>query len=47
MAIQIKISPKDELKIIKGGARKLVLPKQVHKSKKAYSRQVKHKKLDY
>ena len=47
MAIKIKISSQDELKIIKGGARKLILPKQVHKSKKAYSRQVKHKKLDY
>jgi len=47
MATQIKISPQDELKIIKSSARKIVLPRQVHKSKKAYSRQVKHKKLDY
>jgi len=47
MATQIKISPQDELKIIKSSARKIVLPRQVHKSKKAYSRQAKHKKLDY
>jgi hypothetical protein len=47
MLTQIKISPKDELKIIKSSSRKLILPRQVHKSKKAYSRQVKHKKLDY
>ena len=47
MTTQIKISSQDELKIIKSSTRKLVLPRQVHKSKKAYSRQVKHKKLDY
>lgn len=47
MATQIKISLQDELRVIKSGARKLAPPRQVHKSKKAYSRQTKHKKLDY
>jgi hypothetical protein len=47
MAIKIKITPADELKILKENSRKLLLARQVHKNKKAYSRRVKHKKVDY
>lgn len=46
MAIKIKISSEDELKIIKD-SRKPLLARQIHKNKKAYLRQAKHKKLDY
>lgn len=46
MAIQVKISRADELKILKE-ARKPLIANQIHKNKKAYTRQVKHKKLDY
>lgn len=46
MSTPIKVSRADDLKIIKS-SRKPLLAKQVHKSKKAYSRQAKHKKLDY
>ncbi len=44
MAIKIKISQKDDLKIIK--SRQLAPLSQIHKNKKAYSRQSKYKKLD-
>jgi len=47
MATNIKISEADELKILKSYARKLVLARQIHKSKKTYSRLDKHKKTDY
>lgn len=46
MSTSIKISRTDDLKIIKK-SRKPLLAKQVHKNKKTYSRQVKHKNLDY
>lgn len=46
MTTQIKISSADNLKILKE-IRKPLIAKQIHKNKKAYTRQVKHKKLDY
>lgn len=45
MAVIIKISPQDELKVIKSNAHRLGLSKQIHKNKKAYSRLSKYKKL--
>ncbi len=46
MAVKIKISSADDLEILKE-TRKPLIAKQIHKNKKAYTRQVKHKKLDY
>lgn len=46
MATQIKISRTADLKILKT-YRKPLIANQIHKSKKTYTRQVKHKKLDY
>lgn len=45
MVKEIKISTTDELKILKSG-RKPLISSIIHKNKKAYSRRLKHKKLN-
>lgn len=47
MNTKIKINSDDELKIIKSVRKLVVPPKQIHKNKKAYSRQGKHKEKNY
>jgi len=44
---RIKISPEDNLKVIKENLRSQAPPKQIHKNKKAYVRRGKHQLKDF
>lgn len=47
MAINIKLDPTDELKIIKDNFNISLPVKQIHKNKKAYNRKNKHQSKNY